>query len=69
MQGRAKTYDLDMPDGARHAATGIALSRRCDLVVAVTQGRGEAAVVQRAALEFMEAQEMKNWMMAALDGR
>ena len=29
-----------MSDGARHAAIGIAVSRRCDLLVAVAQGKG-----------------------------
>ncbi len=67
--GRARHYTLDMPDGSRHAATGIAVSRRCDLLVAVTQGRGEARAVQHAALAFMDEQGMKAWVMAALDGR
>lgn len=69
LHGRARHYDLDMPDGARHAAAGIALSRRCDLLVAVAQGRAEPASMQRAALNFMERREMRTWVMAALDGR
>ncbi|GLR87886.1 hypothetical protein GCM10007857_45980 [Bradyrhizobium iriomotense] len=69
LEGRARHYDLDMPDGARHAATGIALSRRCDLMVAVVQGAGEARTMQRAAIEFLQTQEMKRWVVAALDGR
>jgi hypothetical protein len=69
LRGRARRYDLDMPDGARHAAIGIAVSRRCNLLVAVTQGSGEANSVQRAALVFLGTQEMKTWMAAALDGR
>jgi hypothetical protein len=69
MQGRARHYDLDMPDGMRHAAIGLAVSRRCDLLVAVAQGKGEARAMQRVALEFLETQEMKTWMVAALDGR
>ena len=58
-----------MPDGARHAAIGIAVSRRCNLLVAVTQGNVEANTVQRAALVFLGTQEMKTWIGAALDGR
>lgn len=58
-----------MPDGVRHAAIGVAVSRRCDLFVAVVQGRGEAGAMQRAALTFLETQEMRGWMTAALDGR
>lgn len=68
MHGRARPYDLDIVDGARHAAIGIAVSRRCDLFVAAAQGRGEASAMQRAALAFLETQEMKNWVTAALDG-
>src|SRR6478735_450209 len=34
-QGRIRAYDLAMPDGSKHAAVGIAASRRCDLLVAV----------------------------------
>ncbi|WP_439370993.1 hypothetical protein [Bradyrhizobium sp. DASA03120] len=69
MPGRIRHYELDMPGGARHAAAGLALSRRCDLLVAVAQGAGEANAVQSAALELLETQEMKRWMAAALDGR
>ncbi|OKO72852.1 hypothetical protein AC629_37510 [Bradyrhizobium sp. NAS80.1] len=69
MRGRARRYDLDMPDGARHAAIGIAVSRRCELIVAAALGRGDVSAVQRAALAFPETQEMKTWATAALDGR
>jgi hypothetical protein len=69
MQGRLRHYDVDMPDGFHHAASGIAVSHRCDLLVAVVQGRGERWAVQHAALAFLERQEMKTWMLAALDGR
>ena len=68
MSGRARNYELSMPNGP-HTAIGVAVSRRCDLLVAVAQGRGEAADGQRAALEFLESQGMRTWMIAALDGR
>ncbi len=69
MRGRARRYDLDTPDGVSHAGIGVAVSRRCDLIVAAAQGRGNADAVQRAALAFLESQEMKAWVNAALDGR
>ena len=69
LDGRERHYDLDMPDGTHRFATGIAVSRRCDLLVAVVQGAGEVRAMRRAALEFLETQEMKRWMVAALDGR
>jgi hypothetical protein len=68
LDGRARRYDLDISDGVSHAAIGIAVSRRCDLFVAAAQGRGDASAMQRAALAFLETQEMKAWVMAALDG-
>jgi hypothetical protein len=69
LRGRARRYDLEMPDGARHAAIGVAVSRRCDLLVAAAQGRGEAGAMQRAALAFLETQEINQWIVAALDGK
>ena len=69
MQGRLRSYDLQMADGSRHAAVGIAVSRRCDLLVAVAQGKGTASGVQRVALEFLGSNDMARWMTAAMDGR
>jgi hypothetical protein len=69
MPGRLRSYDLSMPDGSRHAAIGIAVSRRCDLLVAVAQGSGAANEVQRVALEFLGSSEMARWMISAMGGR
>jgi hypothetical protein len=68
MAGRSRSYDLQMPDGSRHAAAGFALSRRCDLLVAAAQGKGDAAGVRRVALEFLATRDMARWMMSALNG-
>src|ERR1700694_337764 len=46
MPGGMRRYDIRMPDGAPHAAVGIAVSRRCDLLVAVAQGGGRANEVE-----------------------
>ena len=56
MPGRIRAYDLKMSDGSRHAAIGIAVSRRCDLLVAVAQGKGDAPELRRAALDFLATQ-------------
>jgi hypothetical protein len=69
LDGRERLYDLDMPNGTHRVATGIAVSRRCDLLVAVVQGAGEVRAMQRAAIALLETQEMKRWMVAALEGR
>jgi hypothetical protein len=68
MAGRFRSYDLAMADGSRHTAVGLAVSRRCDLLVAVVQGKSDASAIQRIALEFLGSSEMTRWMTAALDG-
>jgi hypothetical protein len=69
MPGRLRSYNLNMADGSRHTAIGIAVSRRCDLLVAVAQGNGPAGEIQRVALEFLGSGEMTRWMAAAMEGR
>jgi hypothetical protein len=68
MPGRSRSYDLQMTDGSHHAAVGIAVARRCDVLVAVAQGAGTAPDVARAALQFLGSDEMARWMLAAMDG-
>src|SRR6266436_8139734 len=58
MSGRSRNYDLKMSDGSQHTAIGIALSHRCDLLVAVAQGERAAPELQRVALEFLASDEM-----------
>ena len=67
MSGRIRNYSLQMRDGSRHTAVGIAVSRRCDLLVAVAQGKGEATGIQRAALGFLAKGDVTQWVTAALD--
>jgi hypothetical protein len=69
MPGRIRAYDLKMPDGSPHIAVGVAVSRRCDLLVAVARGRGDAPEVRRAALAFLATGEMTRWMTAAMEVR
>ena len=69
MPGRIRAYDLTMSDGSRYTAVGIAVSRRCDLLVAVAKGSGDASGVQHAALVFLATDKMTSWMVAAMDGR
>jgi hypothetical protein len=68
MSGRSRAYHLDMSDGSARAAVGIALSRRCDLLVAVAQGNGSADHVQHVARAFLDSDDMGRWMVAALNG-
>ncbi len=68
LSGRARDYELKMPDGSRHSAIGIALSRHCDLLVAVAQGEHTTPGLRRMALTFLASDEMHRWMMASLSG-
>ena len=68
MEGRTRAYDLHLADRSRHTAVGIAVSRRCDLLVAVAKGAGVAPDVQRAALDLLGSRDMARWMIAAMDG-
>jgi len=69
MRGRLRRYDLAMADGVKHATIGIAVSHRCDLLVAVTQGTGDAPEIERAALEFLDTADMRRWMISEMEGR
>jgi hypothetical protein len=69
LAGRSRAYDLAMPDGASHAAIGIALSQRCDLLVAVAQGSAAPVELQRVAFDYLASRELQHWMMAALSAR
>src|SRR6201995_1271651 len=69
LSGRSRAYDLAMGDGTRHAAVGIALSRRCDLLVAVAQGNASPDQLQRAAFDYLGSRGLHRWMMAKLGER
>jgi hypothetical protein len=69
MAGRARDYDLLMPDGSTRIAIGIAASRRCDLMVAVALGKAKSSTLQPQALAFLASDAMANWMNAALASR
>jgi hypothetical protein len=69
MSGRIRNYSLQMQDGSQYMAAGIAVSRRCDLLVAVARGKGEPTGLQRAALGLLAKADVTQWMTAALDGR
>src|SRR4051794_9852851 len=69
LSGRVRNYHLQMQDGSRQAALGIAVSRRCDLLVAVARGKAEARGLLRAALGLLAEGDVAQWATAALDGR
>jgi hypothetical protein len=48
---------------------GIALSRNCDVVVAIAQSRSIDAAHEQTALNLLSTQAVRNWIEAGLDGR
>jgi hypothetical protein len=69
MTGRIRTYDLAMPDGSKRLAVGIAVSRRCDLMVVAAHSSSAAPGFQRAAVDFLATGAMADWINAAMNGR
>ncbi len=69
MSGRARAYELQMPDETRRAAVGIAVSQRCDLFVAVAHGAASASDVQRLAAALVETNEIRRWVQTAMQLR
>jgi hypothetical protein len=69
MAGRMRTYDLQMPDGSRRTAVGIAASRRCDLMVAVVLGKVGAQGLRQSALDFLSSNSAAGWIDASLASR
>ena len=66
LPGRARAYELRMQDEARHVAVGIAVSHRCDVLVAVAQGPAAAGDVQRFAAFLLETNEIRSWVRSAM---
>ena len=69
MAGRVRAYELQMPDEAWHVAVGIAVSRRCDLLVGVAHGAAAASDVQAAAATLLETSEIRRWVQSAMQMR
>jgi hypothetical protein len=69
MAGRVRAYVLRMQGSAPHLAVGIAVSHRCDLLVAVARGAASANDVQRSAEAFFEANEIRRWVQSAMQAR
>jgi hypothetical protein len=66
MSGRARHYDL--ADGTHRQAVGMAVSRKCDLMVAVVQGKAGAPELQHEALRYLASQQAESWMKLAMTG-
>ena len=67
--GRSRSYDLDLAEGTRQDAIGFALSRRCDVMVAVIRGSVPEPLLQQAARQFLASIDVQRWMIGAVAGR
>jgi hypothetical protein len=67
MPGRARPYNLQLPDGVAHPAIGLAAARGCDVVVAVIRGSA-APQTERQALDWLSSPAMAKWIDTALEG-
>jgi hypothetical protein len=68
LSGRARLYRI-RKDGRERLAQGIAVSHKCDLIVAVVVGKVDDDAVATAARRFLETNTVQAWLNAALEGK
>lgn len=66
MTGRVRRYSLDMNDGSTRQAIGLAVSHRCDLMVAAAQGKASAADLQQKTLDLLSSSSEADWIKSAM---
>ena len=69
MAGRARLYSINMADGSRRSAVGIAASRKCDLMVAVAVAPAATPEIESKALAFLGSHAVAGWMNVVLASR
>lgn len=68
LRGRSRAYQLVKVDGSTRIAEGIALSRSCDLIVAVVVGDASSGPAQDA-VQGLLSDAVTTWVRDILDGR
>jgi hypothetical protein len=66
--GRTRLYRIKK-DGRERLAQAIAVSYRCDLIVAVVIGPVDDEAVAKAARRFLETNTVQVWLNAQLEGK
>lgn len=69
LAGRARLYRLRMKDGTQRLGEGIAVSNKCDLVVAIVVGNIADESARLAAHQFLESDTVQAWVSKQLEGR
>jgi hypothetical protein len=67
--GRARLYRLTMKDGTQRLAEGIAVSHKCDLVVAIVVGDVADEATRKSAHRFLESNTVQVGVNQQLEGR
>lgn len=68
LAGRARLYRI-RKGGRERLAEGIAVSRKCDLVVAVVVGDVADETIRESAHRFLASNTVQVWITAVLEGR
>ena len=69
MSGRARLYRYKLVGGGTRHAEGIAVSQKCDLVIAVIAGNLVDERERTAAYRFLETSMVQDWISQQLEGR
>jgi hypothetical protein len=67
--GRARLYRYKLKNGSPQFAEAIAVSYKCDLVVAVIAGNVADQTARKAAHRFLESNTVQVWVNQQLEGR
>jgi len=69
LSGRARLYRFQVSGGGTRHAEGIAVSNKCDLVIAVIAGNLADERERTAAYRFLETSVVLDWIGQQLEGR
>lgn len=69
LSGRARHYRYKLKNGALHHAEGIAVSSKCDLIVAVVVGNVVDERERTSAHRFLASNTVQAWLNQQLEGR
>ena len=69
LSGRARLYRYELANGSMHHVEGIAVSQKCDLVIAVIAGNLLDERERSAAYRHLESSAVQDWISEQLEGR
>ncbi|GEP52904.1 hypothetical protein [Reyranella soli] len=69
LSGRARLYRYELANGTTRHVEGIAVSQKCDLVIAVIAGNLVDESERTSAYRHLESSTVQDWISQALGGR